>query len=175
MVKEYWEDVQTTLSKTTYKDALYVGWLFEDVAHFTLAQGGAFEFRDLNTQQRGVLEILRRTLRVVRAGLQEFLGLAVAGEFQGFYLVPESRTMPVVDSAEGGTDEVYQITFNPKTLNDTLREKKELNLVFNWVVPESVFLQFAARPVPAEFPGRLQQRVLKIIPVQPEADYEQVQ
>ena len=127
------------MSKTTYKDASNVGWLFEDAAHLTLAQGGTFEFRDLNAQQRGVLELPRRTLRVVWAGLQEFLGLAAAGEFQGFYMAPESRSAPVADSAEGGADEVHKISFNlhrklfSKALNNALRPKKELNLVYNWV------------------------------------------
>lgn len=49
-----------------------------------------------------------------RGGVRAFLVQALQPEFRGHYMVPENPKMPILHAAEGGTNEIYQLTIDEK-------------------------------------------------------------
>ena len=179
LVNQYWEDVQATLTRRTYKTAVGVGWLFEDAGHLTLARGGTFRWRDLQTREQGWLRLPRRERTVRRGGLKKFLAEAVAGTSSGRYLVPKNRKMPVLDAAEGGAEDIFQITINEnhklkdRELTQALAENPDREVLLNWVLSETLFESFTARTLPNDLQGRVRQRMLMLKPDLPSMEYGQ--
>lgn len=177
LVKQYWRDVQATLNRRTFQTAVGVGWLFEDAAHLTLARGGQFHFRDLRTKSEGKVDLPPRVQTIGRGGVREFLAQALRPEFKGQYLVPENRKMPILDAAEGGTNEVYQITIDEKhrlqcnCLRAMLEGYPQKQILLIWVVTPALFAEFQARPLPDDLKDRVRQLVLKLEPVLPSTTY----
>lgn len=173
LVNQYWKDLEAMLSRRTFATASTSGWLFEEAAHHTLAQGGNFRRRYLSGKVvvEDTLALKARTTEVVPGGLHALLATAQAHAVD-HYCRPANPKMPVLDAIESGKDgELYQVTIDAshslakKALQSIVKKRK--HVVLNWVLPPDLFETFKARKVPLGC--KVEQRSLCVKPIRPAA------